>query len=982
MSRKRKASGEAGTGRNRRTQAATGFVVDSDSSEEDEVKEEPSAESSMPPPPEFAASSSGTSTSRQKAERRPGTHFEWDTTYVPPDASSTLAAPSELESVSADTGVFVGTEEKFGPFKPKRFQGASIALNAVLPLMPEIQAEILRTFMHPDQGSRCDCNKAPATFRCVDCFNAPMWCRECIIRKHQYTPFHHIEKWDGKMFARTAPLGTSTPVEGPEKLEPKLTLQTELNHGVEKCPNAHPERPSIHEFTIGDHNGFHTMDIQFCECGGNITADRWRQLVAVRLFPATFKQPQTAFTFTAMKQFHIHSLTSKKSAYNYVRALAKLTDNTRPQIVKDRYREFLFALRIWRYLALERRSGQAHGIDVDVPHRRPGSLTLWCPPCPEVEFNITAEMMASAAETERHKFTWFVLVDGNFKLQRKNKRDDPDDYALNGGIGYFVETEEYKAYLKVARPVEELGTCSHLRAARMQNIGKFKNAVVSGVVAVQCARHGFYLPQGMVDLTKGEAFANTDYAVVFSVAEAARLRWIHLTYDIWCQYGIHFTERVEEMFPSMSGIAAKIRGAIPKMHILNHIERCQLEWNLNWLLYVAFTIGEMIETGWAEHNLTAGSTKEMNAGHRHDAVDNTSNHWNWDKMISLAETLVRLYRLAVSERRSRTTNFDAVDAMWRDQLPEELAKWEKMDVTPRFVDGKFYSVFQATFKKGPPTHAEAYAKLLNAERNVEEETSREGDVGLIDYGLLAERDRAHIKRMITMSAEPHVLKAARARLFAHIAALRTLQIQRVPQFSKHMMEVDPDKPEDTPLFLPSQFSDSARVEMKLEALALVEYTLREGQAYDALQDLRTAIRTFNYNLRVKMTDIHGVHGNTRAQNYLKTLSNDIQVAGDTYRRARTALLQLGLSSDDPTLKVLEANTLRGKGGQAMKLGHAREVEPWFWSVARPAGLSKEEEQEWETERESFLLLALPIADTFTQWTGSSGFEIARTGTVQ
>lgn len=52
----------------------------------------------------------------------------------------------------------------------------------------------------------------------------------------------------------------------------------------------------------------------------------------------------------------------------------------------------------------------------------------------------------------------------------------------------------------------QLGTCAHLRAARMQNIVKFKNAVVSGVVGVQCARHGFYMPRSTVDLTKGEAY--------------------------------------------------------------------------------------------------------------------------------------------------------------------------------------------------------------------------------------------------------------------------------------------------------------------------------------------------------------------------------------------------------------------------------------------------------------------------------------------
>lgn len=46
--------------------------------------------------------------------------------------------------------------------------------------------------------------------------------------------------------------------------------------------------------------------------------------------------------------------------------------------------------------------------------------------------------------------------------------------------------------------------CSHLRANRLQNVIKFKNAIVSGVIAIVCARHGFYLPQGMVDLPKGE----------------------------------------------------------------------------------------------------------------------------------------------------------------------------------------------------------------------------------------------------------------------------------------------------------------------------------------------------------------------------------------------------------------------------------------------------------------------------------------------
>lgn len=117
----------------------------------------------------------------------------------------------------------------------------------------------------------------------------------------------------------------------------------------------------------------------------------------------------------------------------------------------------------------------------------------------------------------------FDAADGNFKLQRLRQRDDPDDIALNGGNAYFVPDEEYREYVKIARPTTTVSldlssmlcipdlrlfkqsTCAHLRAARQQNLLKFKGAEVSGVVALMCARHGFYLPQGMVDLLKGEA---------------------------------------------------------------------------------------------------------------------------------------------------------------------------------------------------------------------------------------------------------------------------------------------------------------------------------------------------------------------------------------------------------------------------------------------------------------------------------------------
>ena len=46
--------------------------------------------------------------------------------------------------------------------------------------------------------------------------------------------------------------------------------------------------------------------------------------------------------------------------------------------------------------------------------------------------------------------TLFISADGNFRLQRKHKNDDPDDVALNEGRSYFVESASYKTYLECA----------------------------------------------------------------------------------------------------------------------------------------------------------------------------------------------------------------------------------------------------------------------------------------------------------------------------------------------------------------------------------------------------------------------------------------------------------------------------------------------------------------------------------------------------
>lgn len=51
--------------------------------------------------------------------------------------------------------------------------------------------------------------------------------------------------------------------------------------------------------------------------------------------------------------------------------------------------------------------------------------------------------------------------------------------------------------------------CSKLKAVRQQQTVKFTNTKYSGVVATQCARHNFYLAQGIVNLVKGETYVSS-----------------------------------------------------------------------------------------------------------------------------------------------------------------------------------------------------------------------------------------------------------------------------------------------------------------------------------------------------------------------------------------------------------------------------------------------------------------------------------------
>ena len=164
----------------------------------------------------------------------------------------------------------------------------------------------------------------------------------------------------------------------------------------------------------------------------------------------------------------------------------------------------------------------------------------------------------------------------------------------------------------------------------------------------------------------------------------------------------------------MLPIVKKMRGAIPKLHIKNHVEACQYRWAFNFLPYSRETVGEMIEGSHSEQNGAAASTKEMNAGHRHDSLDGIINYWNWTKFHGMSTSthffhisfklshhlpgasLYRSFIKCLDTLKTREKSFVEYSARFKADV---LAKWEAIDDMPRTVNKKVISAHRPKFNR-------------------------------------------------------------------------------------------------------------------------------------------------------------------------------------------------------------------------------------------------------------------------------------------
>lgn len=160
-------------------------------------------------------------------------------------------------------------------------------------------------------------------FRCRDCIGGRVFCQDCVILIHDTMPLHRIERWNGSFYERQSPT------------EPQAHQLMYLGHNGSRCRAqyraAHAKRPTESTLTVVHTNGYHKLQVVYCNCLGS--PEPHVQLLYAGLFPATHTRPATAFTFQLLKHFQRFNLASKTAVYDYHKALLQLTDFVLPQSI-------------------------------------------------------------------------------------------------------------------------------------------------------------------------------------------------------------------------------------------------------------------------------------------------------------------------------------------------------------------------------------------------------------------------------------------------------------------------------------------------------------------------------------------------------------------------------------------------------------------------------------------------------------------------
>ncbi|KAG9044752.1 hypothetical protein FS837_007576 [Tulasnella sp. UAMH 9824] len=541
----------------------------------------------------------------------------------------------------------------------------------------------------------------------------------------------------------------------------------------------------------------------------------------------------------------MNNFCSASSHWDFYEMICRRTNNVHPETVLDLYSQFRRVICEWRYLHQVKRA-----LYLDLEGIQAGGLVVPCPTCPKPGVNIPDDWKTDPLK--RLKYASMLAVDGNFHLQRNHK--GKPDYPLSGNRGFWADQGEFDDYIMAKQAKHDddarrtATKCHSFKAGDpSRSSHKFRKSV-QGVVMVSCGRHFVIMPNGTVDLDKGERFAYTDVALASVIRQQDKdQRHIH-TYDIGCKYGIHFKERVtmsvegphedeaaarrtslpRDVLISPDDFPADFDIKVPSWHILGHIMDCVLRKNLRYMPMVGHPAGEGVETIWSIMNAHQYSTREMTHGNRRDVLPDAFNYYNWKKLTTECHRVSKAYTEACKIYQSKELDLKEI---------EKSIGTSKLQKLVSEAENRGNEQYGARVTKAPTK-----AKVLLELKKMEDERSANIHSGIQERsgeqrysGALFLSNALEIEdlqyQLKTRNTEEFIIQGssgADKRRAQHLRSLDALR-RRIDEhllvllmIFPHLNEVSLDRsqaPTDQNLYLPSSFSDDQHKQYGMLELA-------------------------------------------------------------------------------------------------------------------------------------------------------------------
>ncbi|KAJ7667892.1 hypothetical protein DFH06DRAFT_983104 [Mycena polygramma] len=764
----------------------------------------------------------------------------------------------------------------------------------------------------------CECKTPGPSYRCArgTCFGQAMYCEQCIVKRHRQLPTHVVEKWQGSFFT---PMNLNL-----VPTEARFQLGHPAGSFCTRSVRGHAD------FVIMDVLGISTMKINFCDCDTSIT--HRQQLLRVNLWPATSVDPQTCATFNVLRLFEAQNCLGKISAYDFVRSLELLTNNDGLQPTPDRRRAFRAIARQYRNIVMMKRAGRGHD-DSGVKGTKQGELALKCRACPEPGVN----MEEGWDKVDCYKDTLLLSKDANFKLINRNVSTEQRDPVHDDGMGYFCNRGEYSTHIRKNVDEEEISSCSGFQAMFLANVKRVKGLRVTGIGGVTCARHNMWRPNGLGDLQVGERFCNMDFIFFAAIMNFALMALV-LSYDIACQFSKKLWTRMPKL-PSKYHLDHKkvdVRFMVPNFHLPPHKTGCHSPFSFHFLWGAGLTHGETVEQNWEFLNGIAAATKMMGLGARAMALEGLFAFHNWRRQVAHRSILKRRMAEAIKGGKEHSDCFKAFHEGLMKARSELVSDWKER------VDKWERTAHLENEKNSPYEYEEAATTLKEVRLKLaDEEYARTGDgteveredtpSTFISMGMeLEESQYVNDSMALILGLMSHQTTTGaihqgldilrqRTQLRIRLTAFRKLQGTYMPKLRRYLTpaqrviwDADDKEPEATRLFLPSDLeSKIARLKACARGLDGVESRMRQGEAGEALDAVRTGLRCRTATTRFKIRNWSGQRALTRGQGILRQVNIKIHAGALRYRYARHALLKLRGHGDwEKKWRVLAEDDIR------------------------------------------------------------------------